>query len=511
MNDKDGKGFEKWKAMVVFQIKRLDELIENTLDDARRNLLLERKRRLEHELKIAALSDTNYIVLLKIKKNEEEYEELLERKNTDEFVDDLIEQNRYTAEILAEQDKKNCEESMKELEAEKKRIGKERPGWPVMETAVKTSPPNFTQTLPEANLMTLESLGEEKFFFYDNYKNMVMLQIKHLKSLKQTTTDESRRNILVERVRNLEYELGIVSWVIVYLSNKNKPYDGNFLSKGQERGAQRIINLLVKGLKLKNIPKYKVFGSNITEVEKKIFAHFDVRNIKLVFNFKNQLKKLVYIFDLRPTQKFYAEQNLWTGILDFPISQAFLFGRMAEQTQHGGGTYCFVPFNHEILNIGSFKEEWEEMHSIAEKYIKTEMVKDFISEEIEEFNNLYDSIENTIENYFFLALLNQFRFSSKVIGFMKEGYYKFRSNIASNSPLINQLNRDHKLIKLLKKISHFGNSHRFSYRFMSNCDVSILFFPYQNKTIFQVCDYKSQNKNTIPAMNALINKLMDGR
>lgn len=36
----------------------------------------------------------------KIRKNEEEYEKLLERKNKGEYVDDLIKQNRYTAERL---------------------------------------------------------------------------------------------------------------------------------------------------------------------------------------------------------------------------------------------------------------------------------------------------------------------------------------------------------------------------------------------------------------------------
>jgi len=116
--NEEGKGFEKWKAMVMFQIKRLEKLLENELEEARRDLLLERKRRLEHELKIAILSDRNYKVLLKIQKNNDDYEKLLERKEKGEFVDDLIKQNRYTAEILTDQDKNNCEESRKEFEAE---------------------------------------------------------------------------------------------------------------------------------------------------------------------------------------------------------------------------------------------------------------------------------------------------------------------------------------------------------------------------------------------------------
>jgi len=508
MNDEDKKGFEKWQAMVMFQIKRLEKLLENELEEARRDLLLERKRRLEHELKIAILSDRNYKVLLKIQKNNDEYEKLLERKEKGEFVDDLIKQNRYTAEILTDQDKNNCEESLKEIEAEKNRIGKERPEWPVMEAAAKIRPPEDLQELPEAKEMTLEKLGEEKKIFYDNYKHMVMLQLKHLESLIQKTAEESSRDIIIQKQRILEQEFNIVSWALIFFSHKNKPHDSTSLSNRQTRVANKLVDLVVKGLKLNKIPKFKIFGLNIAEPERGSKHYYD-REIKLVFNLENHLKKLVYNFETKPTSKFYAEQHLWTGVLEVPIPQGFLFGRVAKQMQHGGGTYCFVPFNHEILRIESFKKEWLEMRRIIEKYTKTEMVKEFFSEEIKAFNALYDSIENTIESYFVIAFLNQFRFSSNAIKFMKEGYDNFKSNTASNNLFISQLNDDPKLIKLLKKISHFGNSSIYSFKFISDCDVSIIFFPYMDKTIFQICDFESQNKNTIPAMNALIGKLID--
>jgi len=504
--NEDGKEFKKWKAMVMFQIKRLEKLLENELEEARRDVQLESKRKLEHELKIAEFSDRNYKVLLKIEKNQEEYEKLLERKKNGEFVDDLIEQNRYTAETLTEQDKKYSEEAMKEFEAEKKRIGKERPEWLVMEAVAREKPPEDLLTLPEADDMTKENLGEEKKNFYDNYKNMVMLQIKHLESLMQKTTEESRRNILIQKVHNLEQELSTASWTLIYFSNKNKPHDSTSLSKGQEKVVQKLVDLVIKGLKLNKIPKYKVFGLSIAELERKD-KHFYERDIKIVFNLENHLKKLVYNFETRPTKKFYVEQNIWTGTLDFTIPQAFLFGRVAPQMQHGGGTYCFAPFYNKILEFESFEEEWIFMRSVIERYIKTEMVKEFFAEEIKEFDRLYDSIENIIENYYVIAFLNQFRFSSNAVTFMKEGHDKFKST--TNEFFISQLNGDLKLIKLLKKISHFGISNTYSFKFASECDISIIFFPYRGKTVFQVCDFKSHNKNTIPAMNALIEKLID--
>jgi len=51
--------------------------------------------------------------LQEIKKNDEEYKILLERKKTGESVDDLIKKNRDYAEILAKKHKENSEESKK--------------------------------------------------------------------------------------------------------------------------------------------------------------------------------------------------------------------------------------------------------------------------------------------------------------------------------------------------------------------------------------------------------------
>ena len=61
----------------------------------------------ELKLKMVTLND-------KIQKNEEEYENLLERKNKGDFVDDLVKQNRYTAESL-KQSKKSCENAISEM------------------------------------------------------------------------------------------------------------------------------------------------------------------------------------------------------------------------------------------------------------------------------------------------------------------------------------------------------------------------------------------------------------
>jgi len=60
-----------------------------------------------------------------IKKKEEEYENLLQKKGKGEYVDDLMDQNRHAVEIL-KQDMENTEKTLDKLETEKKTDWKSR-------------------------------------------------------------------------------------------------------------------------------------------------------------------------------------------------------------------------------------------------------------------------------------------------------------------------------------------------------------------------------------------------
>jgi len=72
----------------------------------------------ELELKMVKLNG-------EIQKNEDEYEKLLVRKNKGDYVNDLINQNRYTAESL-KKSQKSCENAINELRTEKKSDWKSR-------------------------------------------------------------------------------------------------------------------------------------------------------------------------------------------------------------------------------------------------------------------------------------------------------------------------------------------------------------------------------------------------
>ena len=86
-----------------------EKTIERMAMLSRLNPAIARNFRIKEELKLKMVTLND-----KIQKKEEEYENLLERKNKGEFVDDLVKQNRYTAESL-KQSKKSCENAISEM------------------------------------------------------------------------------------------------------------------------------------------------------------------------------------------------------------------------------------------------------------------------------------------------------------------------------------------------------------------------------------------------------------
>lgn len=228
------------------------------------------------------------------------------------------------------------------------------------------------------------------------------------------------------------------------------------------------------------------------------------KDVKIVFNFKTYLKKLVYYYEFLLTTGGGHYQHIWSGILNFPVSQGFLFGRATRWSKSGIGKYCFAPFNHEFLI--DFIKKWIESYKanlddIKSHFDKFELLKDFFSERVEEEQELYNSMEYNIELEPFISVLNKFRYSIEAVSFMKKG-----RKLISQSPvksLHNKLNEDSQLIKVLKKITHFGNL----FTAVSSCDISLFCFPYESETIFQVCDFST--KHTITAINELLKRLID--
>jgi hypothetical protein len=109
-------------------------------------------------------SDIRYIIGADIadelKKNEEEYEKLLERRNEGEYVDDLIKQNLYTARILMEQHEKVWDkaEAQKKIQPDDKIEMIEEEYKNLLETRKKGK---YSDDLIKQNLYTARVLIEQ--------------------------------------------------------------------------------------------------------------------------------------------------------------------------------------------------------------------------------------------------------------------------------------------------------------------------------------------------------------
>lgn len=80
--------------------------------------------------------------------------------------------------------------------------------------------------------------------------------------------------------------------------------------------------------------------------------------------------------------------------------------------------------------------------------------------------------------------------------------------------MVNTLNQQKNLIKNLKTIKHIGTTEWMGYsgkivRFLSEIDVSTVFFPYKNVTYFHVEQFVKTPKNQYGAIVSLLNFLMD--
>jgi len=126
MKENGGRNIGKYQKLLEFRIKYLEKLIPTLPEGYRKNKLIEQKKRMEFELCIITLTDETYYILQHIVKLDDEYKELIERQNKGKFVSDLIKQNRYLAQSLLKQDKKNCKEFRQLRENEEKRRSEKR-------------------------------------------------------------------------------------------------------------------------------------------------------------------------------------------------------------------------------------------------------------------------------------------------------------------------------------------------------------------------------------------------
>ncbi|MFX0038352.1 MAG: hypothetical protein ACFFCY_03260 [Promethearchaeota archaeon] len=279
-------------------------------------------------------------------------------------------------------------------------------------------------------------------------------------------------------------------------------YDENNVTQRHQKVAQKAIDNVTDGFELEEPPNYTIKGLNpyeeiakleyqklnkdekeIKKIEKQIkFAQNYTSNfVKVIFDFNNHLKKLIYKSDMLETKTSFIPIHIWCGVLDFPITSSVIFGRVCNRKRHKGGNYYFAPFEkkkHELL---------DRLEKLEEK------LPDIFPYEI-------------IESNLFLDLIRYIKFSEETREELKQIVRLIHSNNLSNQFVAN-LNQKKELIKKMKKIPHFGTTEYLFTKFVSDVDVSTVLLPYKAVTYFHIDQFVHPPKKLCRAIYSLINVL----
>ncbi|MHA1320401.1 MAG: hypothetical protein ACTSQ1_11420 [Promethearchaeota archaeon] len=279
-------------------------------------------------------------------------------------------------------------------------------------------------------------------------------------------------------------------------------FDENTVSKRQQKLAQKFIDSVLEGFRLKQPPKYVVKGLNSDEeIAKLEFQKFeknekeikkldrkikDINNyvenyVKVIFEFDKNPKRLTCMSDIMKTSKAFTSRYIWSGVLDFPVSSSILFGRVCKIRRHGGGDYYFSPFENLKSKITDNLEKLEAKAPDLFPY-------------------------KVIESNPFIELLGNFKFTMEFQDQLKQMPKVINSNLKT-TPLVDALNQKNELIKIMKKIPHFGTTEYLTSKFVSEVDISTLLIPYKGVTYFHIDHFSSAPKKEYRAIDALLQSL----
>jgi len=220
-------------------------------------------------------------------------------------------------------------------------------------------------------------------------------------------------------------------------------FDENYISKAQKKTADMVIKAVKKNLKFGSSTN-TVLGLNpwknieIDEVRK---SDDEIKNIKkyadfyvkVIFDFDETLKKLIFISTSKTQEYHNALYHLWMGILDFPISDQIIFGRASTLSQHGSGTYGFG-----FLDLP--------MPDLQGRLIQ------LTPENVTQFLNAITQADNHME------LLENIQNNTQAREQMRTMHLLMKNKEQRGIEIIDKLNLNKDLIKLMKSVGHFGSS-----------------------------------------------------
>lgn len=279
-------------------------------------------------------------------------------------------------------------------------------------------------------------------------------------------------------------------------------YDESNLTKYHQKIAQKSIDCVIDGFRLEKPPNYIIQGLNpneeiakleyqklkknekeIKKIEREIkfTQNYTSNFVKVIFEFNNNLKKLIYMSELMKTTKSLVPLHIWCGVLDFPITSSVIFGRVCNRKRHKGGKYYFAPF----------------------ETLKYELI-----DRLERLENKLPDLfpYEIIESNLFIELIRYVKYSHETKEDLRQMARIIRSNNKATS-LVNNLNQKKELINIMKKIPHFGAVEYGLTKFVSEIDVSTICIPFKEVTYFQIDQFVSSPKKHCRAIYSLLNVL----
>jgi hypothetical protein len=269
------------------------------------------------------------------------------------------------------------------------------------------------------------------------------------------------------------------------------------------------------GFKLETPPKHSILGFNpheeITKLEnqklgkdekeiKKLDKEIEYtrklvdRSVKVIFEFNDKIKKLIYVIKLYRNLPLHT----WCGILDFSIKHPIIFGRVSKYV------YRFGPFE-ELKS-----ELYEQLETIEDKFPHLFPYKIIESDPLIDLLQIEKHSDNTLDDLRRMIV------------------YNVKENEDSPLALINGLNRQKKLINLMKKIPHYDLIKRaydvdvinelifkgfLGYKKMESefiaRYISTICIPYKDVTYFLIDQFNYSSKKQCRAIYSLINALKE--
>jgi hypothetical protein len=280
-------------------------------------------------------------------------------------------------------------------------------------------------------------------------------------------------------------------------------------AKAQRKSHERIITAITKYFKLNSPPPYTFLGLNpskyvqeleqskegklpkeIKEIDKKIMRVRDIaaNNDKFIFDFNDPLKRLVITSNSIPVTGLMgsASYERWTALLDFPISDQFIFGRVCKKARHGSGTYCFAPINFPISGIEEIIEEKSQILGTDKVFL------------------------DIIQADPLIKILDEIRYTKEAMDQLRTMRQMIEEKELTGIKLIDNLNQNKKLVKKVESVGHFGAVQQGLSLFRSDADVSTVCLPIKGSAFIQLVNFEIYgHKKSIEGLFSLVNALRE--